>query len=254
LFNPERFLWWTSIVAESILLARLILFNFHRTYTWFTAYIMSDIACSLVMMWLTPDLHSKAYALVWFWTQPVLYALQLAVSVELYRLIADHYRNFDRMRPRLFWTCLLTAAAVSTISLIFDLRHIVWKSPTLQSMFLAKRTVTFALGGFVIATSIFVRLFPIPIRPNVTAHRRIASVYFLANAVNYFAVAIGLVIPSTAGIVLMVVTGSCFVAWAILLKPQGEHVARPPTPTDGEIHKHLRHGEELLARVREIKP
>ncbi len=252
-FTPRTFLWWISIVAESILLARLIRVNLYRRYIWFTAYIVSDIVCSLTMMWLTPDPHSVVYAWVWVWTQPVLLTLQLALSIELYRLIADHYRNFERYRARLFWTCLISATAVSALTLIVDLRHVVWKSPILQSEFLAKRTVTFALSGFVIATSIFLRLFPIPIRSNVTVHRRIATVYFLANAANYCALDVGLLSTYTAGIALMIITGCCFVAWAVFLKPQGEQVETPPAPTDGEIEKHLRQGDKLLQRVREIR-
>jgi hypothetical protein len=251
--NPRTFLWWASIVAESILLARLIRVNLYRKYIWFTAYIVSDIVCSLTMMWLTPDPHSVVYAWVWVWTQPVLLALQLALSIELYRLIAGHYRNFERYRVRLFWTCLLSATAVSALTLIVELRHVVWKSPILQSEFLAKRTVTFALSGFVIATSVFLRLFPISIRSNVTAHRRIATVYFLANAANYCALDIGLLSTYAAGIALMIITGGCFVAWAVFLKPRGEDVETSPAPTGEDIREHLRHGDELLDRVREIR-
>ena len=253
LFNPEQFLWWTSIVAESNLLLRLVRFNFHRKYRWFTAYIASDIICSLIMMWLTPNPNSRSYAVAWFCTEPLLFVLQVAVSIELYRLIAEHYRNFDRLRPRLFWTCLLSAVFVSAISLFIELQHMVWRNPVLNSVFLAKRSLTFALGGFVVATSIFVRLFPMPIRPNVTAHKRVATVYFLANAANYFAIGAGLMRIHAAGIALMVVTGCCFVAWAVLLKPEGEDVAKPPAPTEEEIDSHLQRGEELLDRVRQIR-
>lgn len=242
-----------SIVAESILLARLVRFDLHRKYRWFTAYIATDISCSLAMMWLTPDPRTNAYALAWFWTQPVLLALQLAVSVELYRMIADHYRNFDRMRPRLFWTCLTGAVLVSALSLLIYLRHVVWTQPILTSNLLAKRSVTFALGGFVVATASFVRLFPVPIRSNVTAHRRIATVYFLANAGYYFAMGVGLMRIHAAGIALMVITGCCFAAWAALLKLGGEDVEEPPEPTEEEIDTHLQRGEELLDRVRQIR-
>jgi len=253
LFNPEQFLWWASIVAESILLAKLVRFNLYRKYIWFTAYIASDIVCSLAMMWLTPDPRSKVYAMTWFWTQPVLLALQLAFAIELYRLIADHYCNFERMRPHLFWTCLISAAAISVLSLSIDLRHTVWDHPILAVSFLVKRSVTFALGGFVIATWSFVRWFPIPIRPNVTIHKRVATVYFLANAANYFAIGVGLMKIHAAGIALMVITGGCFAAWAILLKPVGEDVDKPPAPTEEQIESHLQRGQELLDRVREIR-
>lgn len=253
MFNFEKLLWWASIVAESILLGRLVRFSLHKRYPWLTAYIATDIACSLGMMWLTPDPNSNAYALAWFSTEPVLLALQLAVSIELYRLIADHYRNFSRMRARLFWTCLISAAVISAASLGFDLRHVAWTHPILKSMFLLKRSVTFALGGFVVATSSFVRLFQIPIRSNVTAHRRVATVYFLANAGYYFAMGVGLVRIHAAGIALMLITGCCFVAWAVLLKPEGEDVHEPPAPTAAEIDAHKRRGEELLDWVREVK-
>ena len=252
LFNPERFLWWASIVSESILLARLLYFNLNRKYRWFTAYITSDIVCSLAMMWLTPDPRSRSYAVAWFSTEPVLFCLQVLVCTELYRLIAAHYRNFQKMQPRLLWTCLLTAAGISAITVSIEIRHVVWTNPVLNSVFLAKRAVTFALGGFVIATSSFVRLFPVPIRPNVTAHRRIATVYFLANAANYFAIGAGVVSIHIAGIALMVITGGCFVAWAGLLKPEGEDVNEPPAPSAEEIDSHLQRGEALLERVREV--
>jgi hypothetical protein len=252
-FSPERFLWWTSVVAESILLWRLVRSQLHRRYRWFTAFIAIDILCSLAMMWLTPDPHTKQYAVAWFSTGPILSVLQVAVSIELYRLVAAHYRNFERIRPRLFWTCLLSAVVVSAISVFFERRHMAWTYPVLNTVFLAKRSLTFALGGFVVATSIFLRWFPIAIRPNVSAHRRITTVYFLANAANYFAIDMGWMSPQTAAVPLMTITGACFATWAVMIKPEGEEVKEAPAPTDEEIDSHLQRGEELLDRVREIK-
>jgi len=236
-----------------VLLAKLLWSGLGPKYRWFTVYIGTDVACSLGMLLLAPDPHSTAYAWIWVSTQPLLLGLQLAFTVELYLRISAHYRSFTAMRPRLLWTCLTTAAVVSGLSLFVDVRHMAWKSPLLQGVFVGKRAVTFALAGFAITTWIFVRLFPIPIRPNVKAHWRVATVYFLANAANYFAIDVGLLGIVAAGSTLMSITAGCFLAWAVLLNPRGEDVDTPPLPTDGEIQKHLSHGDELLDRVREIR-
>jgi hypothetical protein len=246
-------LWWISIVAETLLLAKLFWSRLSHVYRWFTVYILTDIACSLGMTFLTPDPHTEAYAWTWVSTEPLLLLLQLAFTIELYRRISDHYTNFDQIRPRLLWTCLGTAVIVSAVSLAFDLRRIVWTSPVLQGVFVGKRMVTFALAGFATATWIFVRVFPIPIRPNIKVHWRMATIYFLANAVNYFAIDVRLMSTNAAGIALMIITTGCFLAWTALLNPLGEDVALPPAPSSGEIDAHLQRGEELLERVREVK-
>jgi hypothetical protein len=246
-------LWWISIAAETLLLAKLLWSQLSHRYRWFTVYVLTDIACSLVMTFATPDPHTEAYAWTWVSTEPLLLLLQLAFTIELYRRISDHYTNFDKVRPRLLWTCLVSAAVLSALSLAFDLRRIVWSSPVLQGVFVGKRMVTFALAGFAIATWVFVRVFPIPIRPNVKVHWRIATIYFLANAVNYFAIDVRLVSTNAAGIALMIITTGCFLAWTVFLNPLGEDVELPPPPSSEEIHAHLQRGEDLLERVREVK-
>jgi hypothetical protein len=225
-----------------------------RKYRWFTVYILADVTCSLAMMLLTPDPHSNAYGWAWVSTEPLLLSLQIAFTVELYRRISSHYTNFETVRPRLFWTCLGTAVTVSGLSLLYNFKRVDWSNPILQAVFLGKRAVTFALAGFAIVTWIFVRFFPIPIRPNVKVHWRIATVYFLANAANYFAISVRSLSTYAAGIVLMSITTACFLAWAALLNPAGEDVDLPPPPSDHEIGTHLRKGKALLQRVREVKP
>jgi hypothetical protein len=247
-------LWWISTLAETLLLVKLLRSGLSAKYRWFTVYVLTDIACSVGMTFLTPDPHSNAYAWTWVSTEPLLLALQLTFTVELYRLISSHYRNFETVRPRLFWTCLGTSAAISGLSLFYDSIHVKWDSPILQSVFLGRRAITFALAGFAIATWIFVRIFPIPIKPNVKVHWRIATVYFLANAANYFAISVHRLSTYAAGIALMCITTGCFLAWATFLNPAGEDVDLPPPPTDDEIGTHLRRGEKLIHWVREVKP
>ncbi len=241
--SSVHFLWWASIVAESALLLVLLRRGLARVYPFFTAYLWTDLVVSLGMMWLVPDPRSKAYARAWSVTEPMLVLMQIAFAVELYVLISRHYRNFDRIRPRLFWSCLIAALFVSLIVVFID------KPPhwtMVRSIVLGKRVAAFALVAFILVVSAFLRIFPIPIRRNVTIHRRISAAYFLVSAANYFTVFFA---PRGsvyyADMVIMVLTGGCFISWAIWLKPEGESVETPPGPTQGEIQAHLKRGEEL---------
>lgn len=251
--NSVQLLWWVSIVAESALLFALMRRDLYRIYILFTAYIAADIMVSLGMMWLVPNTNSKAYARVWSVTEPVLILMQIAFAVELYLLISKHYRNFERVRPRLFWSCLLPALGISLLVLFIDMpAH--WKAPLVQAIFLARRISTFALATFVVAVTVFRRIFPVPIRPNVTAHRRMTTVYFLSNALLYFVMNLVPSLTNPANILLMCLTGACFAGWAILLKPEGEAVEIAREPTQDEIDAHLRRGEELVRRAGSISP
>lgn len=252
-FNWLQFLWWVSIVAESALLFFLFQRGFARVYTFFTAYIAADICVSLGMMWFVPDPHTKAYTRVWSATEPLLLCLEIAFAVELYRLISNHYRNFDRIRPRLFWTCFLSALAVSLLVLVVDMPAN-WHNPLLQSVVIGKRVVTFALATFVVALTMFLRLFRIPIRPNITLHRRLATVYFLANAALYFTLILDPKTTYFADAVLMALSGGCFVAWSVFLRPAGEAVETLSEPQPSEIDAHLRRGDELARSVSSVKP
>ena len=225
----------------------------HRRYPWLFTYLAVGVVCSVGLIWLTPNPRSKAYAYAWASTEPILMLLQIAVAVEIYRLISRHYRNFDRMRPRLFWTCFLSAAAISCLALIIDLRR-AWPSRVIQSIILGQRVSTFALAAFVIALAVFLRIFPIPIRPNVTAHRRIATAYFLANAAHYFTLDLAPGAAHAANIALMCLTGGCFLAWMVFLTPRGEDVDELPPPTEDEIENHLRRGDELTRGVESLRP
>lgn len=252
-YNWLQFLWWASIVAESVLLFFLVQRRLARTYKLFTAYISADILVSLGMMWLVPDTHTKAYTRAWEVTQPLLLVLELAFALELYLLISSHYRNFDRMRPRLFWTCLLPALGVSLLVLLVDMPAN-WRNPLLQSIVVGKRVVTFALAAFVVSVTVFLRIFRVPIRKNATAHRRIAAVYFLVAALHYFTVMLDPKVTYLADALLMTLCGLCFVSWSVLLRREGEEV--PPTPelNQAEIDTHLLRGKELVRNVGSIEP
>jgi cytochrome bd-type quinol oxidase subunit 2 len=252
-FSSVQLLWWLSVVAESALLFTLFVRKLYRTYIFFSAYIAADVCVSLGMMWLVPDTRSKAYARVWSITEPALVLLQLAFALELYLLISRHYRNFERMRPRLFWSCLLPSLAVSLLVLFIDMPA-QWKSPWVQGIFLGKRVAAFALAAFIVAITLFIRMFPIPMRANVTAHRRIAAVYFLSSASLYFAMNFSLHVSNALDLVLMSLTGGCFLAWIVLLKPRGEAVETLPEPGSAEIEAHVQRGEELVRRVGSLRP
>lgn len=251
--NSIQLVWWLSVVAESALIFTLLRRKLYRIYPLFAAYIAADVVVSVGMMWLVPDTNSKAYARAWSFTEPVLVVLQVAFAVELYLRISDHYRNFERIRPRLLWSCLLSALVISLLVLFIDMpAH--WKSPLVQSIFLAKRVAAFALAAFIVVVTVFLRIFPVPMRPNVTAHRRIAAAYFLANTCLYFTANLRPSITNPANLALMALTGGCFVAWMMCLKAEGEAVEIRPEPSPSEIHAHLQRGQDLVRRVGSIRP
>ena len=253
MFNPVNLVWWLSIIAESALLATLFRRGLFRVYRFFTAYIAADVCVSLAMMWLTPDWQSKAYARLWMISEPLLIVLQVAFAIELYALISNHYRNFERVRPRLFWSCMLAALGISLLVLMVDMpAH--WTSRVFQGIILAKRVATFALAAFVVVVTIFLRIFRVPMRLNVTRHRRIAAVYFLVNASLVFAANLAPGVTKPVNLALMSLTAGCFVAWAMLLKPEGEAVESPAAPTRAEIEAHLHRGEELGRRIGSLRP
>lgn len=253
MFNSVQLLWWLSVVAEAVLLFTLLRRKLYHVYKLFTTYIAADIAVSLGMMWLVPDTNSKLYAHLWSVTEPALVVLQLAFAIELYVLISRHYRNFERMRPRLFWSCLIPALGISLLVMYIDMPER-WVSPLFQSIVLAKRVATFALAAFVVAVTAFLRIFPIPMRANISVHRRIAAVYFLASATHYFVVSIAPSLTKPANLVLMTLTAGCFTAWTIFLNPGGEAVETPPQPSPAEIAAHVERGEQLVRRVGSIRP
>ena len=252
-FSSVQLLWWLSVVAESALLFTLFRRKLNRIYIFFTAYLAADIVRSVCMMWFVPDTKSKAYGRVWSVTEPALLVLQLAFAVELYLLISRHYRNFERMRPRLFWSCLLPALAVSLLVLFIDMPA-QWKAPFVQGIFLAKRVAAFALAAFIVAITLFIRIFPIPMRANMSAHRRIAAVYFLTSASLYFVIQFSLHVSNALNLFLMSLTGGCFLAWIVFLKPRGEAVETLPEPGSAEIEAHVQRGEELVRRVGSLRP
>ncbi len=252
-FNAVQLLWWLSVVAESALLFTLLRRKLYRVYILFTTYLGADIVRSVGMMWLVPDTNSKAYARVWSVTEPALVLMQVAFAVELYVLISRHYRNFERMRSYLFWSSLGAALGISLLVVSID-KPVAWSSPLIQSIVLGKRVATFALAGFVVGVAIFLRIFRIPMRQNVTFHRRIATVYFLANATHYFAIRLAPSIIEPANVILMILSGGCFCAWILCLKPAGEGVEALPEPSPKEIEAHVQRGAELVRRVGSIKP
>src|SRR2546428_397754 len=86
-----RPLWPRNKLACALVVWRLYASSLHRTYRLFFAYVMLQLARSVVLL----PLSSKGvtYYRIWVITQPLLWLLYVLVVFELYSLVWKQYRG-----------------------------------------------------------------------------------------------------------------------------------------------------------------
>ena len=191
--------------------------------------------------------HSRSYLIAWIVTSVVTVLLQIAVVLELFRRICDHYAGIGRF-GRTLVLVLVAAAAVGTLATVFpELRAIEWRRSLLQIVVLFRRWTSTTFAFFLVATAAFFVRFPTPLGRNVVTHGRLLAVYFVVNACSDMTFILkGIGSAKVLSEVLLSAVALCFLAWTFLLTKSGEIVPELPRVSDQDVQRVERWNKELL--------
>jgi hypothetical protein len=222
-FFIERALWIVSLLAEGLVIFRLIHDGLIRRYPFFTAFLTAEVICSLVAM--HTGIRSRNYAEAFRICTLILSVFRLGVAAELYERICDHFPGIGGFRVGLAAVLVVLAALVTVFTVQPNLVD-QWAFPQ-TVVLVAQRFQSEIFAGAFLLTWIFLRFvlsIRQPFRPNVLTHWTIATVYFGATGAAYLAILLSgggtLVFPINCA--MLAVNIGCFVAWFRFMRRSGE--------------------------------
>ena len=131
-----RLIWYASMAAQVGLLWRLQVL---RILPVFRTYLLIDLLRSaLVLAGLRHA--SSAYDTAWIVSEPILLALQVAVTIKCCRRIGANYPGLGRVGEIVLWICSVGAVAACAVSIAPDLNGANWTRPVLTWTAIAKRS------------------------------------------------------------------------------------------------------------------
>jgi hypothetical protein len=224
LFLPiERVLWVASLLAEVLVVLRLLHERLLRRFPLFSLFLAAEVICSIVLM--QTDIKSRSYAEAFRICTLIMTIFRLGVAAELYERICAHFPGIGGFRVAMAGVFVLMAGLITA----FTFRpHLVnqWAFPQ-TIVVVVQRFQSEILAGVFLLTWIFLHsILSIrqPFRPNVLNHWRLTTIYFGVSG------AIGLLIQLSGGGVavfpinsgLLAIHLACFLAWFHVMRRAGE--------------------------------
>ena len=253
LFLVERILWLAALIAEVLVILKLVREGLVRKYPLFLAFLAADSICSIVLMQI--NIRSFAYSEAFRTCTLIMIVFRLGVAGELYERICEHFPGIGAFRIGLAAALLLLASLVT----VFTFR------PNLVAQWAFPRTIAVAMqryqseifAGCFVLTWIFLRYvlsIRQPFQPNVLSHWRLSTIYFGVSGAAYLAVLLTGRATEVLSIncAMLAVQLGCFVAWFRLMCRSGEAAPEFPRLSPNQIASVEHYNQELLRTVRSL--
>jgi hypothetical protein len=253
LLPVQRVLWAASLLAEALLVGRLLREGLVRKYPFFAAFLTADVICNIVLIQIT--FQSRSYAEAFRLCTWIMTVFRLGVAGELYERICEHFPGIGRFRIALAASVVLIAALVT----IFTFR------PNLVDKWVLPQTVVEVIqrfqseimAGALALTWIFLRFvlsIRQPFQPNVLNHWRIATIYFGVSGMAYLMILLTkdawALLPINCA--MLALDTVCFIAWFRLLRRSGEELPEFRRLTPEQVQAVEKYNSELLGTVRSL--
>lgn len=208
----------------------------------FIIYLLFHAARSAAL--LAIPLNRTWYGHIYVATEPVLWVFYVLIVVELYGGALRAFTGIVTLSRWVLSGVIAVAVGLSLISLAPDLSS---SHPyqIVHTMTAIGRAVCTSLALFLLGTTLFFLVYPIPLSRNTIVHSAVCSMYYLTHAAAYFVHNVaGPSYWNAVNLALVLLTGGTLLAWLVLLRPEGEHVIirhRPQWSPEAE--------EQMLARL-----
>jgi hypothetical protein len=253
LLSIQRLLWEACLLAESLVIFRLVRERLVKRYPLFASFLVIDILCSIVLMQI--KFVSWGYSDAFRICTLIMTVFRLAVAAELYERICEHFPGIGKFRIGMAAVLVLLA----TLLTVFTFR------PNLVDQWVLPRTIALVieryqseiLAGALVLTWLFLRFvlsIRQPFQPNVLNHWRVAALYFgVGGAADLAVLLTGRIVATvTINSVMLVAQTLCFVAWFRLLRASGEELPPFRRLSPDQVKAVDRYNRELLETVRSL--
>lgn len=220
--DPRLVLTMTCSAAELFACWRLLATRVHRSYPWFTAYLVAGFLQSFV--WLAGSPATHAYLVAYRWTTPFIMALQVLIVLELWRALMSCYAGIHRI-SHLLEIIILALAVLVASSTGFDGLTMHGQSVSLISYHWLMWSVRYTgsiLSVACILLAAWASAFNHGVPPNRIRHGQLLAGYFGSIAIGYLLLNLGYGTADTIGVCTTLAAAGFYVAWGVTLSAEGE--------------------------------
>ena len=240
----ERGLWVATLVAQALLVMRILEQRLLGRYPFFAAYMASETILSVFLMQL--DVESRAYAQAFGLYTVVIVMLRVGVAWELYQRIFEHFPGSGGFRFGLAGT-LIVIGFFASMTVFHPTPE--WEFPQTLAVLIKRFQSDIFAAVFVFAWIVLRYILRIerPFRPNVLNHWRIATAYFGVSGVASLLVLVTgggtVVFPINTGMLALDLI--CLSLWLRVMRRSGESEPWNARLTPEETKNIQRHHDEL---------
>jgi hypothetical protein len=249
-FPIQQALWGASLIAQTLLLLRLLQQGLLRRYPFFAGTLMAEAVCGVMATQLTFD--SRAYAEAFRTYTLIIAVLRVGFAGELYERICEHFPGIGKFRVGLA-SLLVLIAAIGAVGLFRPDLAVQWAFPQTAVTVIRRFQGEIFAVVFIFAWIFFRYVLSIqqPFRPNVLNHWRIATIYFGVSGAHALAILFAgrgpIVYPINSA--MLAADIGCFVAWTCLMRRAGEQLPWFQRLSPSEIEAVERRHQDLLETV-----
>jgi hypothetical protein len=213
--------YYVTIALLSLLIIRLFVTGFARTYVWFTIFIITDLFFHILFRNVRNG--TNTYAIMYFAAQPIHWILYFGVIFELHSLILREHAGILAFGRKWLIRALGVAALFSVSTLFVNLQAPDVGHPFLDSYHVVERLVYICLFLFLILLIAILGWFPIQLKRNILVMCSVFGGYILVRSGLLLARNIlGLDAAGTLNVIYIFAIPVSAMLWLLLLRPSGE--------------------------------
>lgn len=221
-------------------------------YLWFTAFLAAEMIQSAILFPFSQA--SKAYALLFEFSTPIIWLLAYLVVLDLYRLTLEAYPGISSVGRKAVSLCMALAIAISVVYAIPDLRSASGAEPFILRIFpILERSTVLGLLLFLALIQMFLFHYRLPLSRNRMLYVTGYALYFgISMAVDIVWTSLGYQVGGWVSIWVVACAGVVLLAGAALLKQSGEAKVTldPSADTDrAHLQQQLAEMNRMLTRA-----
>ena len=222
----EQTLFYLNIIAELVLLWRLVHAKLQRTYRPLFCYWAVQALGSAALT--TFPIASRRYAYGYWAAQTVNVLMAAYVVQDLYRIALLEHPAVASLGRRAVLLAMAIAAAVALSGIRLDFTMLPGQYPDMHRFLTFERSVNFLTLLFLLIVSALLLWFPIRVRRNIVVY---LFGFVLLSASRSFGLLLYNLRPQNGRLISTVLLGLtllCLLIWIVGIEPEGELVTATP--------------------------
>jgi hypothetical protein len=216
---------YVIVMAELLLLARLLYLRLLGRYAFFTALVVADLVQTAAALFGVLPLYSGTYWWFWALSETALIAFQALAAREVCTQVRESYPGVGRVGQQITGWAFVLAVVICAATLFIDAYRANWHATAWSSALVLRRAMATVLALTVGCVALLVRGAPAPVAPNVKRHAWMLAGYLAVVALFPFLIATRLLRAEVASPLMLGGSALFFAGWIAVFR-RGQNAAR----------------------------